>query len=297
MFVTGSSGFLGIHLVDNARARGYQVTGLDTRMPPINEPSPHHFICRDVASINPGMLTGMDVVVHFAAYTSLVAFADDMAGNYTTNVSAFLNLLDCARKAGVRKVVYASSSAVYCDGMGTSFREDVPIDHTRLVSHYGKSKLMDELAACSFEDALGMNVLGLRYFNVYGPGDERKLDRCAPVQHFLHSRASGKPIVIYGDGHQAKDFIYVRDAIHATFRLIDADARGVYNIGTGVATTFNRVAQLIGGPVEYCPHPSPFGYMLYTRADTTKLLATIGPYEFLPIESGLSRMMGAQRAA
>lgn len=290
LFVTGSSGFLGSHAYREAERRGHSVMGSDNREF-AEDYAARAMHLGDIATIRPNTLRGYDVLIHFAAYTSLASFADNMAANYATNVSAFINLLECARQAGVRKVVYASSSAIYMDGRGTNFREDEPIDHTRLVSHYGKSKLADELIAASYADAFGMNILGLRYFNVYGPGDELKGNRCAPVQHFLNSRAAGERIVIYNNGTQAKDFIHVDDAIDITFRLIDADARGVYNVGTGVATTFNRCAEIIGGPVRYTPHPSPFGYQYYTKADTTKLLNTIGPYKFIDIETGLARMM------
>lgn len=289
LFISGSSGFLGSHLYLRALERGHSVTGADIRMFPDGRVVQMRL--GSIATLTPADLDGCDCLVHMAAYTSLFGFADNMAANYTTNVSSFINLLECARLAGVRKVVYASSSAVYCDGIGESFREDEPIDHTRLVSHYGKSKLADELIAGSYADAFGMNLLGLRYFNVYGPGDERKGNRCAPVQHFVNSRAKGEPILIYNDGTQAKDFIHVDDAIDITFRLIDADARGIYNVGTGKATTFNRCAGIIGGPVCYAPHPSPFGYQYFTKADTTKLLATIGPYDFIDVETGMARMM------
>jgi ADP-L-glycero-D-manno-heptose 6-epimerase len=98
-------------------------------------------------------------------------------------------------------------------------------------------------------------------------------------------------MIIYGDGRQAKDLIHVEDAIEITFRLLESDATGIYNVGTGIATSFNRLSELIGGPVEYVPNPNPRGYQYFTEADTSKLHQVIGDYQFIPVEDGIKTLI------
>jgi UDP-glucose 4-epimerase len=232
--------------------------------------------------------------LHLAAWSSLDGFQDRLHSNYSTNVTGFLHVIEAARLAGVKKFVYASSSAAYGDGRNCSFREREAIDQSRLTSHYGKSKLMNEMIADSYAQT-GMKVLGLRYFNVYGPGDEKKNGRCAPMQHFFNSREQGQPIMIYGDGHQAKDFIWIDDAVEATFKLMESDVTGICNVGTGIATNFNTLAEMVapGHPIMRKPYPAS-GYQYFTRADTTKLRTVIGQeYEFLPVSLGVKKLVPA----
>jgi len=236
----------------------------------------------------------------------MAGFQDDLEANYYTNVAGFLNVLDVAHHAKVAKLVYASSSAIYFDGkysqlaqkLGEAFTEEDPfINPLRLHTHYGKSKLINEMIAASYDSAYNFSTLGLRYFNVYGAGDEKKTNRCAPVQHFINSRKEGKPIVIYGDGSQAKDFIYVDDAIDITFRLLESNADGVCNVGTGVATSFNDAADTVDELFQsksehrYVPIPNPDSYQYYTRADVSKMLSFVGEHKFTTLREGLGHLV------
>ena len=155
-----------------------------------------------------------------------------------------------------------------------------------LVSHYAKSKLMCELMASSFP-----NALGLRIFNAYGPGDELKAHP-SPISQMIAAKRARVPWTCYGDGTQAKDFIHVSDVVEIIMRLIENDydaATGVVNIGTGVATSFNDLAALIGCEVEYNPVPDPASYQFFTRASTERLVSIIGPYKFKSVREGLDR--------
>ena len=295
LLITGSSGFLGTWCSAYAQAHEWDVIGLDHRLAdPDDLTAKFTHLLHDVSQ-SPKWLKmamhGCDYVLHLAAWSSLDGFSQQMHSNYTTNVSGFLDVIEAARLAGVKKFVYASSSAVYGNNKGSL--EDGVIDLHELDSHYGKSKLMNEMIAASYATT-GMKVLGLRYFNVYGPGDEKKNGRCAPMQHFFNSREQGQPIMIYGDGKQAKDFIYVDDAVDATFRLIESDITGICNMGTGIATDFNALAEMVapGHLIVRKPYPAA-GYQYFTRADTTKLRSVIGDYEFTPVSEGVKKLVAA----
>jgi nucleoside-diphosphate-sugar epimerase len=277
LLVTGSAGFIGKHVVAAAKARGWQVTGVDTR------DSDNPMDARDIREVS------ADVALHLGAFASNAGFTDCLAANYANNTMGLLNIAQLCYEKGAR-LLYASSSAVY----GTNLGRWECDDNQRvwrpgcLPSHYAKSKLINEAMAESYR-ACGLSVLGLRIFNAYGPGDELK-PHPSPVSQMQAAKAAGKPWVCYGDGTQAKDFIHVSDVVEIIMRLIESDATGVVNVGTGIATSFNDLAKLIGCEVQYTPTPDPVSYQYYTRADTRELLHLIGAYEFV----GLVNLAHAQ---
>ena len=277
LLITGSAGFIGTHAVAAAKTRGWDVIECDLRCP-YNWMRMSNEDCRDTE-----WPRGCTHVLHLAGYSSNAGFADYMWRNYNNNVCGLSHILNMATIARAR-VVYASSSAVY----GAAWPFPCHPAVADLVSHYGKSKRINEMMAESYRD-IGLSVLGLRLFNAYGAGDELKpAGRQAPPTWMAAAKHEGKPAIIYGDGRQAKDFIHVSDAVEIIMRLIESDATGIVNVGTGVATSFNDLARLIGCEVEYKPVPDPASYQYFTRADTTRLLSIIGPYKFKSIEEGLA---------
>jgi UDP-glucose 4-epimerase len=280
LLITGAAGFIGTHAVKAALARGWDVDSLD-----MSHPQEHRRMdCRLLKRIE------ANCILHLGAYSSNAGFADNMAENYANNVFGLWNVLRLAQQSGAR-VVYASSSAVY--GPNRERRECADEIGSGIVveqahSHYCRSKRINELMAASYP-----NALGLRIFNAYGLGDELK-QHCSPMAHFIRSKRAGEPMVIYGDGSQAKDFIHITDVVEIIMRLIEIpqecgwNAVGVLNVGTGVATSFNDLAAMIGGEVQYKPMPDPESYQYFTRADTTRLLSIIGPYKFVMVKEGLA---------
>lgn len=290
ILITGCSGFIGRHAVSYALSHGYSVVGFDVNPPGLRDRK-FSFV---KGSINDRKVVataarGCSYVLHLAAATSLPDFRRDLHANYSVNVTGFLNVIDAARKAGCRKFAYASSSAVYLDEYG----EDSVIDVKRLRNHYGKSKLINEMLADSYTDAYGLKVVGMRYFNIYGPGEEVK-ERSSPIAQFIMSKRKDDTITIFGDGKQAKDFTHIDDAIEITFRLIhDPKSTGVYNVGTGVATSFNRIAHLINPKrITYTKNPYLSSYIFYLKADTRRLFRSVGRYKFITVEEGISRLLG-----
>lgn len=290
ILITGCSGFLGRHAVNYAIKKGYSVVGLD-----LSANGARHkgfkFIKGDIndkAAVD-GAAKGCDYILHLAAMTSLPDFQYDLYKNYGTNTSiGFLNVIEAARANKCRKFVYASSSAVYLD----KYSEDDPIDIHELRNHYGKSKLMDDMIAQSYIDSFGLQAVGLRYFNIYGPGEDVKL-RPSPITKFKESKVRDGTITIFGDGKQAKDFIYIEDAIKITFKLLESSGScGVYNVGTGVATSFNSIARYMKPKkIIYVKNPYLSSYIFYLKADTKKLLRTIGKYRFLTVKQGVAKLM------
>jgi len=283
LLITGSIGFIGRHAVRDARERDWTAI-----------PFQGSFMGQDIRT-TPIPRFGLDAILHLAAFSSNAGFADKMAGNYNINVTGFHRVLRVAMATGAR-LLYASSSAVYQDyrlttpssGEEWSDSESDPIYAHSNKSHYGRSKLINEMMAESYR-TIGLNALGLRIFNAYGPGDELKpVGRQAPMTWMQAAKREGKPAVIYGDGTQAKDFIHISDVVEIIMRLLESDAQGIVNVGTGVATSFDALAGLIGCEREYRPIPDPASYQFYTRADTSRLLSIIGPYKFKTVEEGLT---------
>jgi nucleoside-diphosphate-sugar epimerase len=132
--------------------------------------------------------------------------------------------------------------------------------------------------------------VGLRFFNVYGPDENEKGDYASIVSLLLKAWRSGEKLLVYGDGEQARDLINVKDAARVTVDILEKGGEPVYNVGTGVATTYTRVAEMIDkANVSYVPNPLRH-YQYYTRAETGRLRTAIGAMDFLSVEEGLAAM-------
>ncbi len=289
ILITGCSGFIGRHAVSYALKNGYTVVGLDIR--PLNvKNSNFTFIKGDIKDRKAveKASKGCNYILHLAAATSLPDFQYNLHRDYSTNISGFLNVIEAAAKNKCKKFVYASSSAVYQD----VHSENAVIDVKTQRNHYGKSKLVDEMIADSYIDSCNLSAVGIRYFNIYGPGEEVK-ERASPITKFLIEKRNTGRITIFGDGKQAKDFTYIDDAIRITFKLLESkNSLGIYNIGTGVATSFNYIAKLMEPQkIVYTKNPYLSSYIFYLKADTKRLLGAIGRYRFITVKEGISKMV------
>ncbi len=289
ILITGCSGFIGRHAVSYALKNGYDVVGLDLK--PLSMKYKRLTFIR--GSINnketvENAARGCGYVLHLAAATSLPDFQYDLYTNYTTNVTGFMNVIEAAKTNKCQKFVYASSSAVY----QKKYDEEAIIDIKTLRNHYGKSKLIDEAIADSYIDAYKLSAVGLRYFNIYGPGEEVK-KRSSPIAQFLLSKSKNGVIAIFGDGKQAKDFTHIDDVIKITFKLMESKrSLGVYNVGTGVATSFTRIAELMNPKkIVYTNNPYLSSYIFYLKADNKKLFKAINRYKFISVREGISKLL------
>jgi UDP-glucose 4-epimerase len=190
-------------------------------------------------------MQGIETVFHQAALPSVPRSVQDPLTTSAVNVDGTLNVLLAARDEGVKRLVFASSSSVYGDGGELPRREANP---TNPASPYAVSKLAAERYCISCSKIYGLETVSLRYFNVFGPGQDPRSQYAAVVPRFITSIAAEKPVLIYGDGTQSRDFTYVSNVVDAN--LLAAQANGVsgsvINVATGTSTTVNELADLIG---------------------------------------------------
>lgn len=255
--VTGGCGFIGSHLVRSLVGRCELTVIDDLSGGDVRRISglPVRLVRRCVTSDLTDILRGVDVVFHLAARVSLPESLRDPAQDARINVLGTVSVLEAARRAGVRRVVLASSSAVYADCPVPCAETMVPVP----VTPYGAAKVSAEAYAVAFS-SLGLETVRLRLFNVYGPGQDAADPNAGVVTLFCDRVRTGRPITLYGDGDQTRDFTHVDDVV-AAFHLaavIDGAAGGVFNVGTGVPTPIAELASLFG-PVQVEAHPERTG--------------------------------------
>jgi nucleoside-diphosphate-sugar epimerase len=285
LFITGISGFIGRHVAAEALRRGYSVRGLDRKESTLDGVEFIEADIRDRGALLHGVKDA-DYTIQLAAVTSNVEFMRNAGESYDINTNGFLNVMDVAANSGCEKVVYASSAAVY----GDIFSEDAIIDMRTHGNHYANTKLINEVIARSYQDIYKMKTTGLRYFNVYGNGENDKGDYSSIVAIFLRAQGRNESLTVYGDGKQARDLIYVTDAARMTVDLLEKGENDIYNIGTGVATAYTTIAEMIDKTkIVYVPNPLAT-YQYYTRADTTRVRGILGEYEWKKLEDGIEMM-------
>jgi UDP-N-acetylglucosamine/UDP-N-acetyl-alpha-D-glucosaminouronate 4-epimerase len=237
VLVTGGAGFIGAHIVRGLLARGHQVRVLDDlssgnldnlKDAPEAEVAVGDFCDPEVTR---KALDGVEVVYHIGADPSVPRSVEDPRRAHEINATGTLILLNEARAAGIARVVYASTSAVYGDADIFPTHEEAEM---KPVSPYGAAKLAGELYCRSFTRVYGFPTVSLRYFNVYGPGQPP--DSYYVVPQFVRALFSGEPANIEGDGSQTRDFVFVDDVVQATLKAGTAGPAafgGAYNVGSG----------------------------------------------------------------
>ena len=288
VLVTGAAGFIGSNLCWTLAQRGATLFALDD-LSVGKEENLRDFraeILRgDIRTFPYETLGKLDAVFHQAAITDTTV--TDARRISSINVEATRRILDYAKKSRCPKVVYASSAAVY--GKGT-----VPMKESHTPSPanlYGESKSeMDRLAMEFAKENPEISLVGLRYFNVYGPRETHKGGASSMIYQLHRQISSGKRPRIFKWGEQYRDFIYVKDVVSANLKALEFPRSGIFNVGMGNPTTFNKIIEILNSlleshaPTEYFDNPYPF-YQEKTFADTQKakdLLrfeAQVGPEE------------------
>jgi nucleoside-diphosphate-sugar epimerase len=304
VLVTGGAGFIGSHLAGALLARGARVRVLDDLSTGRREnlPDGAELVEEDIREIGAcrAACAGMAYVFHQAALGSVPRSIADPAATVAVNVTGTANVLAAARDAGVRRVVYASSSSVYGDSDSALKREG---GEGRPISPYAASKAMNEELADVFARCYGMEVVGLRYFNVYGPRQSPDGPYAAVIPRFLHACLAGEAPVIYGDGAQSRDFTFVEDAVLANLLAAGAPAEAcgrAYNVARGERTTVAELAERIreavgcGLPPRHEP-PRP-GDVLRSQADPSAAEAGLGFRARVGLAEGLEKTLSEVRA-
>jgi len=279
--VTGGAGFIGSHLTARLLELGYQVTVLDDLSTGRKENGAHleghpdfRFVQGSILDkeLLKGLFEGVTYVFHEAAIPSVPRSVKDPEATHEANATGTLNVLIAARDAGVRKLVFASSSSVYGDTPTLPKREDMPANP---LSPYAVSKLTGEAYCSVFTGVYGLPTVVLRYFNVYGPRQNPDSEYAAVIPIFIYAALRGGPLTIYGDGLQTRDFTYVTDVAEANIFAATHDFTGVYNVGRGdtitIAELANMVCSLTVAKSQVAYQPVRTGDIVASQADPARL--------------------------
>jgi len=292
VLVTGGAGFIGSHLVDALVAAGHRVRVIDnfaTSTRAYLNPAAELIEAdiRDASSIADAF-DGVDTVFHIAALPRIPLSIAKPVETHMVNVVGTLNVLIAARDHKVRRVVYSGSSSVYGN------QSTLPLVETMTpnpLNPYALQKYVGEQYARMFHTLFAMQTITLRYFGVYGPRMPTEGSYVLAVAAFLKARREGRPLEIFGDGEQTRDFTHVSDVVSANILAMDcetADGRAL-NIGRGENVSVNRIASMIGGAVVR--KPARPGDMRDTLADRTQANRVLGWTPRISIDQGIADLL------
>ncbi|MCX6712202.1 MAG: NAD-dependent epimerase/dehydratase family protein [Candidatus Vogelbacteria bacterium] len=290
IIVTGGAGFIGSNLVSALIDKGLEVHIIDNlsggKKEQVNpRASFHQLDITNVEEIKP-VFMGADYVFHLAALPR-VQFSIEYPGvTNEANVTGTLNVLLVSKEAGVKKVIYSASSSAYGDQTEMPLKETLRANPK---SPYGLQKYIGEMYCKIFSDVYNFPTICLRYFNVYGPGQSEEGAYALVIARFLKQKRAGQKLTITGDGLQTRDFTSVHDLVDANILAMEKDIAGgeVFNIGAGRNISVKRVAELIGGEVEYLPaRLEPHDNL----ADNSKAREQLGWVPKVKIEDGIAEL-------
>jgi UDP-glucose 4-epimerase len=246
--VTGGAGFIGSHIVEEIAGSDDVVvidnfssgTDKNTKGFPDNVDIIRGSIT-DLSLLRDAFINA-DGVFHLAAIASVARSVNDPRATHETNLTGTLNVLLAARECGVKKVVFSSSSAVYGDEKTLPKHEDMP---PVPLSPYAVSKLAGEYYCSVFSDLFDIKTVSLRYFNVFGPRQDPHSEYAAVIPKFITRLIDNQPPLIFGDGMQTRDFVYVRDVVQANILAMRSSATGTFNIGSGRKINLSALATTI----------------------------------------------------
>lgn len=310
--VTGVGGFIGSALLERLLDLGQVVVGVDSFI------TGHRHNIEEVLAINPDQklqfrliegdlrdpavareaVAEVDVVLHQAALGSVPRSMRDPISSHQHNVDAFLNVLDAARAAGVKRFVYASSSSVYGDNPALPKVEE---KIGKPLSPYAATKRTDEIYAQVFQDCYGIDCVGLRYFNVFGRRQDPEGQYAAVIPRWTAALIERKPCVIFGDGSSSRDFCYIDNVVQANLLAATAPsevATGVYNVGCNGRTDLRELFTLIRDNLaKTFPHvagvepafesPRP-GDIPHSQASIEKIKAAFGYHHTHEVAEGMA---------
>ncbi|HUT73651.1 MAG TPA: SDR family oxidoreductase [Armatimonadota bacterium] len=305
--VTGGAGFIGSHICEELLRRGQWITILD------NFSTGHRENLRDlerelriikgdlrdVVTVREAM-RGSDYVLHQGALPSVPRSVADPIATHQVNTEGTLNVLVAARDAGIKRVVFASSSSVYGDTPLLPKREDMAPNPK---SPYAVSKLAGEHYCRVFYEIYGLETVALRYFNVFGPRQDPDSQYAAVIAKFTRALLDGGEITVYGDGEQTRDFTYVANVVEANLLATGAPgaAGKVFNIACGDQVSLNQVirhlAELVHRESEVVYQPPRAGDVKHSRADIASASSVLGYRVKVAFDEGLARTLRAINAA
>jgi len=325
--VTGGAGFIGSHIVDALVAAGYSAVVLDNFSSGHKENLSNvwnriEFIEGDIRDPNTCLKAaeGCDGIFHEAALVSVPDSINRPRDNHDINITGTLNILEAARQQGVKRVVFASSAAIYGDNPELPKREDMLPEPK---SPYALAKLTGEYYLKVYAECFGLETVALRYFNVFGPRQDPSSMYSGVISIFSERIKKGLPITIYGDGQQTRDFVNVADVVHANLLAMDAQRSGgkypgpdqpnphqlttanqqplqrnfvALNVATGMQTSLlqllSTLEQLCGAKVERIFKDVRNGDIKHSLADISNIRKMLKYNPLVGLKSGLSDTLG-----
>ncbi len=308
VLVTGAAGFIGSHLVEALLERGDEVIGVDNFDPfypramkernlrEIGQRPGFHFVERDMLDVEAlvPLLTAHTVLVHLAGKAGVRPSLADAVGYARANVMGTTAVLEAARRAGVVRAVYGSSSSVYGDATPAPFREDAPA--VTPVSPYAATKRAGELMIQAAAPLYGFRAASLRFFTVYGPRQRPDL----AIHSFARRLVQGLPLTLYGDGSQARDYTYVADIVRGVLAAVDWTAAApvgmdIFNVGDARPVPLRTLVSVLAGAMDVEPRlewaPVPAGDVQRTFADLEKSKRMLGYAPLVSFEDGIARFV------
>jgi UDP-glucose 4-epimerase len=294
--VTGGAGFIGSHLCEALLADGHEVhvvdnlaTGRRANLHHLrNEPRlfVHELDVNDQARLVP-LMAGTAQVFHLAGLADIVPSIERPLDYARANVDGTLSVLEAARAAGVRRFLYTASASCYGAQPPCPTPESAPCQPQY---PYALTKHLGEQAALHWHAVYGLPVISLRLFNVYGPRSRTSGSYGAMFGVFLAQKLAGQPYTVVGDGNQSRDFTYVNDVVEAFVRAAASSRAGeIYNVGSGVPVSVNRVVELLGGPAVHVPRRP--GEPERTQADHSRISEALGWRPRTSIERGVALLL------
>ena len=293
--VTGGAGFIGSHIVDALVEKGDSVTVLDDlsagNMKNLSENSDKIKLIRksitdkDVLS---DACRDVDFIFHEAAIASVPFSIDNPSVSHEANLTGTLNILEAARKSDVGKIVMASSAAIYGNNPEMPKTEDMPPEP---MSPYAVQKLSSEYYGNVYSDLYSIDFAALRYFNVFGPRQLLGSSYAAAIPAFINAIIKGQQPVVFGDGNQTRDFVYIKDIVSANLKAMESNAKGVFNVSCNKGTSLNELLEIMGEisgvkvkPIYSKPRP---GDVRYSYADYSKFSDACGWKPKVSLKDGL----------
>ncbi len=297
ILITGGAGFIGSHTVEALLRAGHTVRVVDNLSTgqPDNLPSDVELIVDDVtdlAALNRA-IAGSDAIIHLAALVSVPQSLSQPLHTYMINTTGTAHVLEAARLAGVRRVVFASTCAVYGDSAHCNSESSL----THPLVPYATSKLMSEQLLHIYAQCYEMETVCLRYFNVYGPRQHFNSPYSGVIARWSEAVRNGQPCTVYGDGMQSRDFISVHDVAQANLLALTErlpHPHNCYNVATGTSISLNHLldafSRASGRIIERSYAPARAGDILHSAANVTQL-RQLGWLPHMLLEQGLAELI------
>jgi UDP-glucose 4-epimerase len=303
ILITGGAGFIGSHLADALLAEGHAVRILDDlssgKRGNLQLDNPRLVLIEgDVAdaALVRSAVSGCKAVVHLAAVASVQASVDDPVQTHQSNFIGTLNVCEAMRQAGIKRVVFASSAAVYGNnGEGESITEDTI---KAPLTPYASDKLASEQYLDFYRRQHGLEPVVFRFFNIFGPRQDPSSPYSGVISIFAERIEKGLPITVFGDGEQTRDFFYVGDLVKLLVQALTRPetAEGAINVGLNQATSLNQLLSELSSVVGKLPevtYAAPrSGDIRHSRADNQRLSSRFSQDEPTPLRVGLMRLLG-----